>query len=274
MSSHPQDRDPALVEVRGVSKSFGSHQVLHDVSLTLRRGRTTSLVGESGSGKSTIARIVTGLEVADEGQVLFDGAPAPRRGRAAQAHRRRMGVVLQDPYESMDPRFTVGEVVAEPLRAQRRYRATGPEKVRELLAACGLPEVDLDAHVHRFSGGQRQRMCVARALATDPDFVVCDEPTSALDVSVQAQILNLLLRLQQERGLAYLFITHDIEVVRRISDEVAVMHHGRIVEAGPVADVTGSPRDPYTQRLLSAVLGTSPHTRKLSGPGAVAIAPA
>lgn len=270
MSAPAADPNAPLLEVRGVSKRFGTHEVLHDVSLILRRGHTTSLVGESGSGKSTLARIVTGLETADSGEVLFDGARAPRRGRAGRAHRRRMGVVLQDPYESIDPRFTVGEVVAEPLRAQRRYRPDGKVKVAELLASCGLAEVDLDAQVHRFSGGQRQRMCVARALATDPDFIVCDEPTSALDVSVQAQLLNLLLTLQQERGLAYLFITHDIEVVRRISDDVAVMHRGRIVESGPVVDVTESPREPYTQRLLSAVLGDSPHTRKLSGPGAVA----
>ena len=269
MSGPAVDRDAPLLEVRGVSKSFGSHHVLDSVSLELRRGHTTSLVGESGSGKSTLARIVTGLESADAGQVLFDGADVPRRGRAARAHRRRMGVVLQDPYESIDPRFTVGEVVAEPLRAHGRYRPDGREKVADLLASCGLAEVDLDAPVHRFSGGQRQRMCIARALATEPDVIVCDEPTSALDVSVQAQILNLLLRLQEERGIAYLFITHDIEVVRRISDDVAVMHEGRIVESGPVDEVTGSPREPYTQRLLSAVLGDSPHTRKLSGPGAV-----
>jgi ABC-type glutathione transport system ATPase component len=272
MSTRAVDEAPPLVEIRGVSKRFGSHEVLQDVSLVLRRGHTTSLVGESGSGKSTLARIVTGLETADSGQVLFDGARAPRRGRAARTHRRRMGVVLQDPYESIDPRFTVAEVVAEPLRAHGRYRPDGRAKVAELLAACGMADVDLDAYVHRFSGGQRQRMCVARALATDPDFIVCDEPTSALDVSVQAQILNLLLRLQEERGIAYLFITHDIEVVRRISDDVAVMHRGRIVESGPVAEVTDAPREPYTQRLLAAVLGDSPHTRKLSGPGAGALA--
>ncbi|MFC9838336.1 ABC transporter ATP-binding protein [Rhodococcus sp. NPDC127530] len=255
-----------LVEVRSVSKSFGSAQVLDGVSLLVERGKTTSLVGESGSGKSTLARIVTGLETFDSGELLFSGAPRPRRGKAAREFRRTVGVVLQDPYDSIDPRFTVGEVVAEPLRAQKRYRAGGKERVRELLDQCGMSEVGTDAHVHRLSGGQRQRICIARALATDPDFIVCDEPTSALDVSVQAQILNLLLRLQRERGLAYLFITHDIDVVRRISDHVAVMHRGRIVESGAAHDVTQNPQDAYTQRLLSAVLGSSPHTRKLSYP--------
>ena len=260
-----------LVEVCSVSKSFGSAKVLDNVSLIVRTGQTTSLVGESGSGKSTLARIVTGLETFDDGKVLFRGLPRPRRGKAARALQRTMGVVLQDPYESIDPRFTVGEVVAEPLRAHRSYGHDGQEKVRELLASCGLSDVSLDAPVHKFSGGQRQRMCVARALATDPDFIVCDEPTSALDVSVQAQILNLLLRLQRERGIAYLFITHDIEVVRRISDHVAVMHQGKIVESGPTVDVTSNPQAPYTQRLLSAVLGDSPHARKLAGPGAPAL---
>lgn len=255
-----------IVEINSLTKKFGSITVLHDVSLTVERGRTTSLVGESGSGKSTLARIVTGLESADGGTVLFDGEPRPRRGRAARAIRRRIGVVLQDPYDSLDSRFTVGEVVAEPLRAQGRYRRGGRERVRELLDLCGMTDVDLAARVTGFSGGQRQRIAIARALATDPELIVCDEPTSALDVSVQAQILNLLLRLQRECGLAYLFITHDIDIVRRISDQVAVMHRGRIVEAGAVADVTTNPRDPYTQKLLSAVLGSSPHTRKLSGP--------
>lgn len=267
------DQNPAagrgrtsIVEIAEVSKSFGKAKVLKDVSLAIERGQTTSLVGESGSGKSTLARIVTGLETADTGRVLFDGAPRPRRGRAARAARRKIGVVLQDPYDSIDSRFTIGEVVAEPLRAQRRYRDGGRERVRELLDLCGMGGVDIDARVTGFSGGQRQRIAIARALATDPELIVCDEPTSALDVSVQAQILNLLLRLQAERGLAYLFITHDIDIVRRISDRVAVMYRGEIVECGPADDVTGDPQNPYTRKLLSAVLGASPHTRTLSGP--------
>jgi ABC-type glutathione transport system ATPase component len=257
---------PPIVEIKSVSKKFGNVTVLDDVSLTVECGRTTSLVGESGSGKSTLARIVTGLETADSGTLLFGGRPRPRRGRAARALQRTVGVVLQDPYDSIDSRFTIGEVVAEPLRAQRRYRNGGREKVRELLDLCGMKDIDLESRITGFSGGQRQRIAIARALACEPNLIVCDEPTSALDVSVQAQILNLLLRLQRECDLAYLFITHDIDVVRRISDQVAVMCHGKIVESGPAAVVTTAPDHPYTQKLLSAVLGSSPHTRKLSGP--------
>jgi ABC-type glutathione transport system ATPase component len=257
---------PPIVEIRSVSKRFGKVTVLDQVSLTVECGKTTSLVGESGSGKSTLARIVTGLETVDSGTVLFGGQPRPRRGRAARALQRTVGVVLQDPYDSIDPRFTVGEVIAEPLRAQGHYRNGGRERVREMLDLCGMTDIDLNSRVTGFSGGQRQRIAIARALATEPDLIVCDEPTSALDVSVQAQILNLLLRLQRERGLAYLFITHDIDVVRRISDQVAVMCQGKIVESGDTADVTGAPQHPYTKKLLSAVLGSSPHTRKLSGP--------
>jgi ABC-type glutathione transport system ATPase component len=257
---------PPIVEIRSVSKRFGGITVLDEVSLTVQRGQTTSLVGESGSGKSTLARIVTGLEKPDSGSVLFGGRPRPRRGRAARALQRSVGVVLQDPYDSLDSRFTLGEVVAEPLRAQRRYRNGGREKVRELLDLCGMTDIDLNSRITGFSGGQRQRIAIARALACEPDLIVCDEPTSALDVSVQAQILNLLLTLQREHGLAYLFITHDIDVVRRISDQVAVMCRGKVVEAGSAAQVTTAPTHPYTRKLLSAVLGSSPHTRTLSGP--------
>ncbi|MGB3483832.1 MAG: ATP-binding cassette domain-containing protein [Mycobacterium sp.] len=264
------NQKPPIVEVRNVSKRFGSVTVLDDVSLTVECGKTTSLVGESGSGKSTLARIVTGLETADSGTLLFGGKPRPRRGRAARALQRTVGVVLQDPYDSLDSRFSVGEVVAEPLRAHGRYRSGGRERVRELLDLCGMNDTDVDSRITGFSGGQRQRIAIARALACEPDLIVCDEPTSALDVSVQAQILNLLLRLQRECGLAYLFITHDIDVVRRISDQVAVMCRGKIVESGAADVVTTTPTHPYTQKLLSAVLGSSPHTRKLSGPLAAA----
>ncbi|GAH32481.1 unnamed protein product, partial [marine sediment metagenome] len=167
-----------IVEIRSVSKRFGRVAVLDKVSLTVERGKTTSLVGESGSGKSTLARIVTGLEKADSGTVLFGGEPRPRRGRAARALQRTVGVVLQDPYDSIDSRFTIGEVVAEPLRAQRRYRNGGKEKVRELLDQCGMRDIDLDSRIGGFSGGQRQRIAIARALATEPNLIVCDEPTS------------------------------------------------------------------------------------------------
>lgn len=250
-----------IVEINSLTKKFGSITVLHDVSLTVERGRTTSLVGESGSGKSTLARIVTGLESADGGTVLFDGEPRPRRGRAARAIRRRIGVVLQDPYDSLDSRFTVGEVVAEPLRAQGRYRRGGRERVRELLDLCGMTDVDLAARVTGFSGGQRQRIAIARALATDPELIVCDEPTSALDVSVQAQILNLLRELQAEYGLSYLFITHNLAVVDYLAHHVAVMYLGRIVERGTAEEVLRNPRHPYTRMLLAAVPRIEPGGR-------------
>ncbi len=255
-----------VLELKSVAKKFGTVTVLDDVSLQVHRGRTVSLVGESGSGKTTVARIMVGLEKADQGSVAFSGLPRPRRRRASLALHRRFGVVLQDPYESIDPRFTVGEVVAEPLRAQGMYDSVGPAGIASLLESVGMHGVSLDARPHRFSGGQRQRICIARALATDPELLICDEPTSALDISVQAQILNLLLRLQREKGLAYLFISHDIEVVRRISDEILVLHNGRIVERGTPEQITDSPKDPYTQRLLAAVPGGSPHSRRLSAP--------
>lgn len=259
-----------LLDIRGLGKSFGAHRVLDDVSLTVSRAETVSLVGESGSGKSTIARIVVGLESADTGAILFSGVPRPRRGRALRRFHQRVGLVMQDPYESIDPRFTVGEVVAEPLRAQGSYGRDGADRVAALLESVGMGGTDVTAMPHKFSGGQRQRICIARALATDPELLICDEPTSALDVSVQAQILNLLLRLQRERGLAYLFISHDVEVVRRISDEIVVLNDGRIAERGPADQVTSAPRDPYTQRLLSAVPGHSPHARRLDCRGVLA----
>lgn len=261
MTQH--DTPPPLISVRGISKRYGSAQVLNDVSFDVAKGQTVSLVGESGSGKSTIARIVTGLERPNAGEVRFFGSPRPRRRSQQKALHRHVGVVLQDPYESIDPRFTVGEIVAEPLRAHGMYRGDGSKRVDQLLAAVGLEGVDQSALPHQFSGGQRQRLCIARALATDPEVVICDEPTSALDVSVQAQILNLLLRLQQEQDLAYLFISHDIGIVRRISDQIVVLDHGRIVEQGATRDVTDKPQHPYTQRLIAAVPSDSPHTRRL-----------
>ncbi|WCE02387.1 ATP-binding cassette domain-containing protein (plasmid) [Streptomyces sp. HUAS 31] len=261
------EQQPPLLGVRGVSKRFGSFTALDDVSLDLRPGTTASLVGESGSGKSTLARVIMGLESVDTGQVLYRGAPVRRR-RARREFRRSVGMVFQDPYESIDPRFTLGEVVAEPLRAHGMYGKDGKQRVRELLDSVGMGSVDPDSYPHKLSGGQRQRVCIARALATGPDLLVCDEPTSALDVSVQAQILNLLLRLQQEHGLAYLFITHDLDVVRRISDEVHVLYHGSVVEHGPARAVIDDAQHPYTRKLLGAVLSDSPRTRRIGRPPA------
>ncbi|MER6462044.1 ABC transporter ATP-binding protein [Streptomyces sp. NPDC001288] len=264
--SLPSTTAPPLLEAAGITRRFGRYTALDSVDLRIEAGRTVALVGESGSGKSTLARILVGLERADAGTVRFRGRPV--RGRSCrQAVRRSVGMVFQDPYESIDPRLTIGEVVAEPLRAHGLYRTGGPERVRELLDAVGMGGVDPDAYPHRFSGGQRQRVCIARALATDPDLVICDEPTSALDVSVQAQILNLLLDLQRHRGLAYLFITHDLDVVRRISDEVDVLMRGKVVERGSAEEVTGAPRHPYTRDLLAAVPAATPRKRRLGAGG-------
>ncbi|MEU8934310.1 ATP-binding cassette domain-containing protein [Streptomyces sp. NPDC048409] len=264
MKRHPSPAPGAapLLEAAGITKRFGRYTALDAVDLSIHPGRTVSIVGESGSGKSTLARILVGLERADAGTVRFRGRPVRGR-RARQAFRRSVGMVFQDPYESIDPRLTIGEVVAEPLRAHGLYRDGGAGRVRELLTAVGMEGVDADAYPHRFSGGQRQRVCIARALATDPELVICDEPTSALDVSVQAQILNLLLDLQRRNGLAYLFITHDLDVVRRISDEVDVLMRGKVVERGSAVEVTREPRHAYTRGLLAAVPASSPRERRI-----------
>ncbi|MEU8827509.1 ABC transporter ATP-binding protein [Streptomyces sp. NPDC048636] len=254
-----------LLEATGITKRYGQYTALDDVDLCIETGRTVSIVGESGSGKSTLARIIVGLERADSGTVRFRGEEVRGR-RARHAFRRNVGMVFQDPYESMDPRLTIGEIVAEPLRAHGMYRDGGEQRVRELLDSVGMHGAEPDAYPHKFSGGQRQRVCIARALATDPDLVICDEPTSALDVSVQAQILNLLLDLQSRRQLAYLFITHDLDVVRRISDEVDVLLRGTVVERGSAEQITRSPEHTYTRRLLGAVPAISPRQRHIGPP--------
>ncbi|MEU9015310.1 ABC transporter ATP-binding protein [Streptomyces sp. NPDC048479] len=254
-----------LLQACGVTKRYGSFTALNAVDLTVEAGRTVSIVGESGSGKTTLARILVGLERADRGTVLHRGRPVRGR-RARREFQRSVGMVFQDPYESMDPRMTIGEVVAEPLRAHGLHGRDGERRIRELLDSVGMEGAEPDAYPHQFSGGQRQRVCIARALATDPELVICDEPTSALDVSVQAQILNLLLDLQRERGLAYLFITHDLDVVRRISDEVDVLFRGDVVERGSAEKVTRTPEHAYTRKLLDALPADSPRDRRIGSP--------
>jgi oligopeptide/dipeptide ABC transporter ATP-binding protein len=252
-----------IVELERVTKRFGGVTAVDEVSLALHPGRTLGVVGESGCGKSTTARLIVGLERPSAGELRFNGAPYGRSGRALRAARKAIGMIFQDPYESLDARFTVGDVVAEPLDTHGVRRGERTERVRELLDSVGMSGIDPGAYPAQFSGGQRQRIGIARALALDPELVVCDEPTSALDVSVQAQILNLLLELQRERGVGLLVISHDLHVVRRMSDEVAVMYAGMVVEQGPADAVTRSPRHPYTRALLDAIPGTSPAERRL-----------
>jgi oligopeptide/dipeptide ABC transporter ATP-binding protein len=253
-----------IVQLEGVSKRYGKLTAVDDVSLVLVPGRTVGVVGESGCGKSTIARLLIGLERPNAGTLRFRGATYGRSGRALRPIRRALGMIFQDPYESLDARFTVGEIVAEPLRIHGVYRTAGVARVRELLSSVGLDGVDLDSYPGEYSGGQRQRIGIARALALDPELVICDEPTSALDVSVQAQILNVLLDQQRERGISLLMISHDLQVVRRMSDEVVVMYAGAVMERGPANVVTAAPLHPYTRALLDAIPGTSPGARRLS----------
>ena len=227
------------------------------VSFHIPRGKTFSLVGESGCGKSTVARLVVGLYQASAGQILFDGtalSTALKRGQM-NAIRRRQQMIFQDPFASLNPRWRVADIIAEPLRAHRlvRDRTALRTRVAELLEQVRLSPADGEKFPHEFSGGQRQRISIARALASNPEFLVCDEPTSALDVSVQAQILNLMKTLQRELGLTYLFISHDLAVVYHIADLLGVMYLGRLVEWGESRTIFARPRHPYTRMLLDAI---------------------
>jgi len=224
------------------------------VSLSIPKGTTLSLVGESGCGKSTVARLVVGLYSPTRGRVLFDGQYL-EQARADAAQRRRMQMIFQDPYASLNPRWRVRDIIAEPIRAFGLLpdKAAQAAKVAELLTQVGLSPQDGEKYPHEFSGGQRQRISIARALSSNPEFLVCDEPTSALDVSVQAQILNLMKDLQQRLGLTYLFISHNLAVVRQVSDRVGVMYLGRLVELAPAETLFSTPRHPYTRALMEAI---------------------
>ncbi|MDR1824666.1 MAG: ABC transporter ATP-binding protein [Bifidobacteriaceae bacterium] len=232
----------------------GLLRAVDGVSFGIERGQTVGLVGESGSGKSTIGNAILGLADPADGRIEFDGADithCPRADRRLLA--RRIQVIFQDPFGSMNPSLTVGETVAEALRYNLGLpKAQIRERVTQALADVGLPLDAAERYPTEFSGGQRQRIAIARALIMDPDFVICDEAVSALDLSVQAQVLNLLVKLRQERGLAYLFITHDLAVVRYISDQIVVLYAGQVMERGPVDLVADRPVHPYTQALTEA----------------------
>ena len=262
-----------LVQVEGLAKTFNvsvpwlnrvierkPRQFVHavdDVAFAIERGQTLALVGESGCGKSTVARLLVGLHEPTRGSVTFDGRDTrvTLASPDARALRRRMQMIFQDPYASLNPRWTVRDIVGEPLT--EHGLVTDPaalrEQVGQLLASVGLAAADMTKYAHQFSGGQRQRISIARALATEPEFLVCDEPTSALDVSVQAQVLNIMKDLQRQRGLTYLFISHNLAVVRHVSDRVGVMYLGRLVELADRATLFANPRHPYTRMLLDAI---------------------
>ncbi|WP_454856339.1 ABC transporter ATP-binding protein [Rhizobium binxianense] len=236
---------------------------LDGVSLSIRKGASFGLVGESGSGKTTLTRCILRLETLTSGRILFDGADVHRlTPREMRRLRSRVQIVFQDPYASLDPRMTIHDIVAEPLvihgdvvKMTARQRT---ERVLELLLQVGLRSEHLFRYPHEFSGGQRQRIGIARALAVRPEFLILDEPTSALDVSVQADVLNLLHRLQVELGLTYFFISHDLGVIRYICDDVAVIYRGKLVEQGPVAEIFDNPKSDYTRMLLNAMPDPDP----------------
>jgi peptide/nickel transport system ATP-binding protein len=269
-----------LVEVEGLKVYFpiksgivldrhvGDVKAVDDVSFEIHRGETLGLVGESGCGKSTLGRALLLLYKPTAGRIVFDGQDLMElNAEEVRALRRRMQIVFQDPFASLNPRHSVGRIIGEPLRAHglatRREAAT---KVRDLLGVVGLPEDAATRYPHEFSGGQRQRIGLARALALNPDFVVADEPVSALDVSIQAQIINLFEELQTEFNLTYLFIAHDLAVVRHISDRVAVMYLGVIVEVSPSGELYESPLHPYTISVLSAIPIPDPEVERARRP--------
>jgi peptide/nickel transport system ATP-binding protein len=263
---NPQLEEPPLVEIKNVVRNyklpresiFARPKFFHavrDISFILRKGENLGLVGESGCGKSTLTRAILGLEELQGGEIILEGDIVKAGKKLNSKIRRKMQVVFQDPFSSFNPRHKIGRLISEPfyLMEDRPTGAKLKNEINDALTNVGLKVEDADKYIHEFSGGQRQRICIARALAADPEIIICDEPTSALDVSVQAQILNLLREIQHEFGLSYLFITHNISVVNYLAHRVAVMYLGRIVEQGSRDEVLHSPKHPYTQALLAAV---------------------
>jgi oligopeptide transport system ATP-binding protein len=272
----PPSGEPVL-QVRDLVKHFpltqgivfkrqiGAVKAVDGVSFELRQGETLGIVGESGCGKSTLAKVLMNLERATAGQVLYKGEDITRvSGRALKAVRRNIQMVFQDPYTSLNPRMTVGDIIGEPFEIHPEVAPRGDRRraVQDLLDVVGLNPEYINRYPHQFSGGQRQRIGIARGLALKPEVMICDEPVSALDVSVQAQVINLLEKLQDEFRLSYMFIAHDLSIVRHISDRVGVMYLGRIVETGSDLEIYEHPTHPYTQALLSAVPVPDPRGRE------------
>ena len=253
-----------ILQVEHLTKFFsvGPHAEVHavdDVNFTLRRGRTFGLVGESGCGKSSCARTIIRIYEPSQGKIIFNGQDIAHLGeKPLTPYRRRMQMIFQDPYASLNPRMTVASIIAEPLRYAGASKAYQTERVRELVDLVGLKPDHLQRYPHEFSGGQRQRVGIARAIALNPEFVVCDEPVSALDVSIQAQVINLMQDIKKEFSLTYMFISHDLRIIKHFCDRVMVMYLGNIVEIGTKDAIYEKRRHPYTQALLSAI----PNIRK------------
>ncbi len=268
------DSEQPILEVRNLRKAFPLKKSLtgkvqqeliavDDVSFELKAGETLGIVGESGCGKTTMGRTILKLHPASGGRIIFDGKDiTDYNNRQMRSLRTEMQIIFQDPYSSLPPRSTVGDILSEPVKV---HKIVPPYEVKNyvlrLMEQCGLRDYYYERYPHEFSGGQRQRICIARALAVNPRLVVCDEPVSALDVSIQAQIINLLKKLQRERGLTYLFISHDLSVVKFISDKIGVMYLGSMVEFGAKRDIFSNPIHPYTQALFSAIPNPDPHKK-------------
>lgn len=249
----------AVIEVKELKKYFSTPRgLLHavdDVSFTIEKGKTLGVVGESGCGKSTLGRTIIHLLEKTSGQIYLNGEDVSDvKGASLRRAREKMQIIFQDPYSSLDPRKTVEDTIREPLAVSKRYKRGDIDRITaELMDFVGIDARLRVAYPHELDGGRRQRVGIARALALNPDFVVCDEPVSALDVSIQAQVLNLLKKLQQQRGLAYMFVTHDLSVVKHISDDICVMYLGQVVERCPSKELFRQPLHPYTRALLSAI---------------------